>query len=85
VPVAVNCRFVPDAIEGLAGVTAIDARVAEVTFSVVDPLTVSELAEIVVVPTPFPMARPALDIVATPVAEELQVTALVRFWVLPSV
>jgi hypothetical protein len=85
VPVAVNCWFVPDVIEGFAGVTAMDTRVAAVTLRVVDPLTVPELAATVVVPTPFPVARPPLEIVATPGDEELQVTVLVRFCVLPSV
>ena len=83
-PVAVNCWFAPDVIEGLAGATAIDARVAGVTVSMVDPLTVPELADTVVVPTLFPVARPPPTIVATPGDEELQVTVLVRFWVLPS-
>jgi hypothetical protein len=83
--VAVNCWLVPDVIEGFAGVTAIDTRVAVVTARVVDPLTVPKLAPTVVVPTPFPVARPPLEIVATPGDEELQVTVLVRFCVLPSV
>ena len=80
-----NCWFVPDAIDGFAGVTAIDTRAAAVTVSVVDPLTVPELAPTVVVPTLLPTARPPLEMVATPVDEELQFTVLVRFWVLPSV
>jgi len=81
----VNCWFAPDEIEGFAGVTAIETRVAAVTFRVVDPLTVPEPAATVVVPTLLPVARPPLDIVATPVEDELQVTVLVRFCVLPSV
>jgi len=81
----VNCWVVPDVIEGFAGVTAIDTRVAAVTVRVVDPLTVPELAPIVVVPTVAPVARPPLEIVATAGDEELQVTVLVRFCVLPSV
>jgi hypothetical protein len=85
VPVAVNCWFVPNAIEGVAGVTAMDTRAAAVTVRVVDPLTVPELAATMVVPTPVPVARPPLEIVATPGDEELQFTVLVRFCVLPSV
>jgi len=84
VPVAVNCWFVPDAIEGFLGVTAMETRAAVVTVRVVDPLTVPELAATVVVPIPVPVARPPLEIVVTPCDEELQLTALVRFWVLPS-
>jgi len=84
VPVAVNCWFVPDTIEGFAGVTAIETGVAVETVRVVDPLTVPEPAPIVLVPTLFPVARPPLEMVATPGDEELQVTVLVKFWVLPS-
>jgi len=79
VPVAVNCWFVPDTTDGFTGVTAIETRVAVVTVRVVDPLTVPELAATVVVPMPVPVARPPLEMVATPGDEELQVTVLVRF------
>ena len=61
-----------------------ETRAAVVTVRVVDPLTVPELAATVVVPTPVPVARPPLEIVATPCDEELQFTALVRFCELPS-
>ena len=61
-----------------------DTRAAAVTVRVVDPLTVPKLAATVVVPTPAPVATPLLEIVATPGDEELQVTVLVRFCVLPS-
>jgi hypothetical protein len=70
--------------EGAEGVTTMETRAAVVTVRVVDPLTVPELAATVVVPTPIPVARPPLEIVATPCDEELQFTALVRFWELPS-
>jgi len=80
----VNCCFAPNAIEGFAGVTAIETRAAAVTVRVVDPVTVPELAATVVVPTPVPVASPTLEIVATPCDEELQFAVLVRFWVLPS-
>lgn len=78
-PVAVNCCFVPNAIEELLGVTAIETRAAVVTVRVVDPVTVPELAAMVVTPTPVPVANPPLEIVATPICEELQFTAPVRF------
>ena len=83
-PVAVNCWFVPNAIEEFPGVTAMETKVAVVTVRVVDPLTVPKAAATVVVPTPAPVARPLLEIVATACKEELHVTALVKFCVLPS-
>jgi len=79
VPVAVNCCFVPNAIEEFPGVIAIETRAALVTVRVVDPLTAPELAAMMVAPAPIPAANPALEIVATPGCEELQFTALVRF------
>jgi hypothetical protein len=82
---ALNCWFVPNAIEGFAGVTAIETRAALVTVRVVDPLTVPELAAIVVVPVPIPLASPAVEIVAIVREDELQVTVPVMFCVLPSV
>jgi hypothetical protein len=71
--------------DGLAGVTAIETKAALVTVRVVDPLTVPEVAATVVVPVPFPVASPAVEIVATADEEELQVTVPVIFCVLPSV
>jgi len=44
VPVAVNCSVAPFAIEGFAGVTAIDTSVAAVTVRVVDPVMAPETA-----------------------------------------
>jgi hypothetical protein len=79
VPVAVNCCFVPKAIEEFPGVIAIETRAALVTVRVVDPLSVPELAAIVVLPAPVPVANPTLEIVATPGCEELQFTTPVRF------
>jgi len=79
VPVAVNCCFVPNAIEEFPGVIAIETRAALVTVRVVDPLTVPELAAMMVAPAPIPVANPALEIVATPGCEELQFTTPVRF------
>ena len=85
VPVAANCWFVPNAIDGFAGVIAIETRAALVTVRVVEPLTVPELAAIVVAPVPFPVAKPALEIVATAGEDELQVTVPVMSCALPSV
>ena len=57
---------------------------ADVIVNVVDPLIEPDVATIVVAPAVRPDARPALLIVATLVAVELQMTELVRFWVLLS-
>src|SRR5438552_11879654 len=78
VPVAVNCCFVPFAMLGFVGVTAIVVRVAAVTVSVVLPETNPNVAVIVVVPAATDVARPALSIVAKAVFEELQVTWVVK-------
>ena len=69
--------------EGFVGVTAMDTSVA-VTDRFVEPLIEPDAAEIVEEPVPVPVARPALEIVATAVLLELQVAELVRFCVLLS-
>ncbi len=74
VPVAVNCCFVPLAIEGFAGVSAIDTSVAGVTVKVVDPVMPPETALIALVPVATPVANPPAVIVATPVVAELHVS-----------
>ena len=79
-----NCSVWPLAIEGEAGVTAIETRVAGVTVMVVDPVTMPAVALMVVVPTPVALAKPPAEMVATLATEELQVTDAVRFCVLPS-
>jgi hypothetical protein len=85
VPVAVNCSVVPFAIDGLAGVTAIDTSVAAVTVNVsaglVTPLNAAVICD---VPTATPLARPAELIVATAVAADTHVACVVRFCVLVS-
>jgi hypothetical protein len=83
VPVAVNCCVPPGAIVKLAGVTAIETSVAAVTVRTVDPLTEPEVAVIVDVPTETAVANPAEFMLAMLVAEEVQVTELVRFEVVP--
>ena len=75
--------MVPDAIDWFAGLTLMDNSAAGFTVSAVDPLIPPEIAVIVLLPTPTPVARPPLDIVAIPGAE-LQLTDVVRFWVVPS-
>jgi hypothetical protein len=66
-------------IDGFAGVTAIDCNVAAVTVRVVEPFMAPEVALIVEVPTPAPVAKPAAVMVAVAVLDELQVAVLVKF------
>ena len=73
-PVAVNCFVVPTAILELAGVTAIETSVAAETVSEAVPLTDPDVAVIVAVPVPTPIAMPLTSTEATEVNEELQVT-----------
>jgi hypothetical protein len=77
VPVAVNCWVVPPGTLGLAGVIAMEDRVAEVTVRVVLFETAPEVAVMVVVPAVRAVARPLLLITATEVSDELQVTNFV--------
>jgi len=89
VPVAVNCWVSPSGRLGLAGVTAIEVRVAAVTVSVVFPETPPKVAVIVMgPPAATDVANPcdpaALLIVATAVLDELQVTWVVRSCVVKS-
>ena len=79
VPAAVNCCFVPSAIDWFAGVTAIDTSTAGLTVRVAEPLTPADVAAIVVLPTLTPATVPLLETVATAGDEELQVTVVVRF------
>jgi hypothetical protein len=83
VPVAVNCFVVPAAMLELAGVTAIETRLAPVTVSVVVPLTDPLMTVIVVLPTPAPFASPLPSTVATLPDPEDQ-AADVKSCVLPS-
>jgi hypothetical protein len=82
VPVAVNCWVVPIAILGLPGVIAMETSVAAVTVNVVDPDILPDVAVIVVEPAATDVVKPlelaALLMAATPVADEFQVTAVVR-------
>ena len=68
----------------MAGVTARETRVAAVTFNVAVPVMLPDLAEMVEVPTPAPVARPPAVIVATVVVPELQATLPVMLAVLLS-
>jgi hypothetical protein len=75
---------VPLAIDGFAGVTAIEFSVGAVTVNTVLPLTAPKVALIVLVPAPTPVANPPALMVAVPVVPDAQVTVPVRFWVLLS-
>ena len=80
-----NCCFVPLAMLGLVGVTAMDTNSAAVTVRVVEPDTLPFVAVMVAVPTATPVARPALpeapETVATVVLVEVQVAEVVKSWV----
>lgn len=81
VAVAVNCSVVPAAMEGLAGVTAMDCRAAGVTVTLVDPVMLPLAALMVEVPVPTAVTRPPVETVATVASDEVQVAELVRSWV----
>lgn len=85
VPVAVNCRVAPFAIDGLDGVTVIDTSVAAVTVNVVFPDTALNDAVIVAAPADIALARPldplTLLMVVILVSDELHVACVVKSWV----
>ena len=74
VPIAANWRVVSGAMVEFAGVTAIETSVAALTVSDPVPLTLPEVAVMVAVPVPTPDATPFASMLATPVAEDDQVT-----------
>jgi hypothetical protein len=74
---------VPIAKDALAGVTAIATSTACPTLSVAEPLIAPDVAVMIAVPTPCPLANPPLAMPAT-VEDEFQLTELVRSCVLPS-
>ena len=79
-----NCWVRPATTVGVAGVTAIETSVGPVTVRVAVPLTEPEVAVMVVEPMETPIAKPALEILATPGLELVQVTELVRSAVVES-
>jgi len=85
VPTAVNCCGSPAATTGFAGVTAIETTAAGNTVSVVLPVMVPEVAEMVGVPAAWVVARPPVAIVAAATLLDAQVAVAVRFCVEPSV
>lgn len=85
VPLAVNGWVVPSAMEASAGMTVSETRANAVTIRVVDPLTSPEAAVMFVVPVLALVSRPVASMAATVASQELQVTAVVKSCVLPSV
>jgi len=83
-PEAVNCWVAPTRMLGLAGVTDMEDRVAEVTVMVVLPEILPEVAVMVAVPAATAVARPLLLTVATDGLDELQMTCGVTSWFVPS-
>ncbi len=82
-PVAVNCRVPPTAMVGPVGVTTMETRVASVTVKLVEVVIDPKAAVIVEEPTASALAKPLVLTVTILVAEDPQVTWLVRFLVLP--
>ena len=71
---AANCAVVPAGMLGLAGVTEMEDRVAEVTVRVVLPAILPKVAVIFVLPAARAVARPLPLTVATKRLDEVQVT-----------
>jgi hypothetical protein len=67
-----------------SGVTEMEVRVGAVTVTEVDFETLPRVAVMVAVPAATPLTRPAASTVALAMAEEDQVTRLVRSRLLPS-
>jgi hypothetical protein len=84
VPVATYCCVVEGASAAVAGVTAIDFKVTELTFNAAEPVTPFWLALIFAVPCATAVAWPATPTVATDVLSDAQVTLLLITCVLPS-
>jgi hypothetical protein len=88
VSVALNCRDVPTAMPSFAGVMAMDTGVTGLTVRVEETDILPEAAVMVVAPIAteeaLPLEPAVLLIVATDVADELQVTDAVRSCVLLS-
>lgn len=84
VPIADNCSLAPVAMDELAGITASETRAADVTARLAEPLNPPKVAVMLVVPTATLLATPAEVMVATDVADDVQLTELVRSRLLPS-
>jgi hypothetical protein len=78
VPSALICWPRPFATLGAAGISAMEIRVAGLTFNVVVPETPPKVAVMVAEPTDTALDLPAVVTVATAVAEDVQVTTEVK-------
>ena len=78
---AIVVALVPRSVDSVTSI----ATVAGVTVRTVEPLMEPDVARMVEVPNPTPVARPALLIVAVALVTDVQVTEFVRFCVLLSV
>jgi len=83
-PIAVNCRVVPIAMDCVAGETEIVIKCAGTTVKVVLSVNAPTVAVMVVEPAATVVARPEASMVATLVEDEFQVTPLARSWLDPS-
>jgi len=84
-PVATNDNLVPGAIVRFTGVTEIDTMVALVTLSVIEALTLSNVALMITDPGLMPFIKPlAPPSFAIPASDEVQVACVVRSRVPPS-
>jgi hypothetical protein len=80
----VNCWLVPFAIKTLPGLIAIDKRAGAVTATLVEFVTVPELALILAVPIVDPITSPLPITVATVGESDAQIAEAVKSSVLPS-
>jgi hypothetical protein len=83
-PTAVNWWAVPSAMDGIAGLTAMETRCAGTTVNVLVSLNAPTVAVMVVEPAATVVAKPEPLIVAAAVDEEAQLTPLDKSWLLPS-
>lgn len=81
-PVAVNCCVVPTGAEELDGVTDIDKR-AGVTERVTELAIAPTFALIVLTPWARPLVSPVAVTVATFLLDDVHVTEVVKFCVVP--
>lgn len=83
-PTALNCSVVPSAIDGFAGLTAIEIKCAATTVNTVLSLSEPTVAVIVVEPAARVVVNPDPSTVATEVEDEFQVTPPLKSELVPS-
>lgn len=83
-PTAVNCCCVPAAMDCVAGVTVIDVSCAGTTVKLEVSDSEPSVAVMLVCPAATVVTKPEFETVATDVVVELQVTALERSALEPS-